>query len=324
MTKHGRNHWIKLYVEMNHDPKIGLLTDDLKWRFTSVLLLAGEIDDDGFLPELNDMAWQLHAVPETVAGQMRTLALRGLVELRQHPDGSERWFVTKFAERQAPSTNAERQRQWRKRNTDNSPVTKRYAKVTPEAETETETEVGTARDVEPEPADLPEDLPTDLPEFLTPAQVVAIVEERQKSNDPVVILEDYLAGKIPGKPNRGDTDYDRNWRMPILQMVALTDGDTALAKSLIDAALDEARKPKAKDGKPYRIVRPHGLLPFFQTQLENHRVSRTVADDDSLWQRAIQAVTRRDYSDERLKAAIRAIGGTGRIATANGHDAANF
>ena len=144
MSAHGRSHWIKLYVEMNHDPKIGLLTDDLKWRFTSVLLLAGEISNDGFLPEINDMAWQLHTVPETLAGQMRTLAQRGLVELRQHPDGDERWFVTKFAERQSPSTNAERQKQWRgrnNRNNDETPtVTKRYANVTPETETETETE----------------------------------------------------------------------------------------------------------------------------------------------------------------------------------------
>ncbi len=136
MTAHGRNHWIKLYVEMNHDPKIGLLTDDLKWRFVSVLLLAGEIDDGGFLPEINDMAWKLHAVPETVAGQMRTLAQRGLVELKQHADGSERWFVTHFAERQAPSTNAERQRLWRKRSSSdhgsNEAVTKRNAKVTQE------------------------------------------------------------------------------------------------------------------------------------------------------------------------------------------------
>ena len=108
--------------------------------------------------------------------------------------------------------------------------------------------------------------------------------------------------------------------MPILQMITLTNSDTALAKSLIDAALDEARKPKARDGKPYRIVRPHGLLPFFQTQLENHRAGRAAADDDTLWQRAVAAVTRRDFTDERLKAAIRAIGGTGRIASANGHD----
>ena len=168
------------------------------------------------------------------------------------------------------------------------------------------------------------DLPTDLPEFLTPAQVAAIVDERQKSSDPVVILEEYLAGKIPGKPNRGDTDYDRYWRMPILQMVTLTNSDAALAKSLIDAALDEARKPKAKDGQPYRIVRPSGLLPFFQTQLEHHRAGRAAADDDTIWQRALAAVTRRDFTDERLKAAIRAIGGSGLIASANGRDTENL
>ena len=314
MRTHGRNHWIKLYVEMLHDPKIGLLTDDLKWRFTSVLLLAGEIDEGGFLPELSDMAWQLHTVPETLAGQMRTLAGRGLVELRVHPDGDERWFVTKFAERQAPSTNAERQKQWRKRNATNATVTKRYAKVTPETETETETE-GNAPEVSEAAGQ-----PTDLPEFLSPSQITTIVEERQNSSDPVVILEDYIAGRIPGKPDSRKPDYDRDWRMPILQMVTLVNGDTALAKVLIDAALEEARKPKAKDGKRYRIVRPHGLLPFFQTQIDNHRATSATADDDTIWQRALHAISRKDYSDDRLKAAIRAIGGSGRIASANGHD----
>ena len=164
------------------------------------------------------------------------------------------------------------------------------------------------------------DLPTDVPERRTPCQVAAIVDERQNSNDPVVILEDYIAGRIPGKPDNRKPDYDRDWRMPILQMVTLVNGDTTLAKSLIDAALEEARKPKAKDGKPYRIVRPHGLLPFFQTQLDNHRATAATADDDSLWQRAVAAVTRRDFTDERLKAAIRAIGGTGQIAGANGYN----
>ena len=108
MSARGRNHWIKLYVEMNHDPKIGLLTDELKWRFVSVLLLAGELNEDGYLPELNNMAWQLRTNPETLAGQMRTLAGRGLVELRLHPDGDERWFISKFAERQAPATPTQR------------------------------------------------------------------------------------------------------------------------------------------------------------------------------------------------------------------------
>ena len=151
MSAHGRNHWIKLYCEMNHDPKIGLLPDDLKWRFTSVLLLAGEIGADGFLPELNSMAWQLHIAPDTLSEQLQTLAVSGLVDLRQHPDGYERWFVSKFSERQAPSSNAERQQQWRNRNAPpNVTVTKRYADVTPEyriqnTETETETEGEIAR-----------------------------------------------------------------------------------------------------------------------------------------------------------------------------------
>lgn len=140
MSQHGRNHWIKLYIEMNHDPKIGLLTDDLKWRFTSILLLAGEMGSDGFLPEIGEMAWTLRTSPDTLAGQMRTLAGRGLVELRPHPEGDERWFITKFAERQAPSTNAERQKQWRNRNAPVTPVTKRNAKVTPETEAEAEAE----------------------------------------------------------------------------------------------------------------------------------------------------------------------------------------
>ena len=143
MTTHGRNHWIKLYVEMNHDPKIGLLTDDLKWRFTSILLLAGELGSDGFLPPVEEMAWTLRTSPETLAGQMRTLAGRELVELRVHPEGGERWFVTKFSERQAPSTNAERQKLWRERNSPITPVTKRNARVTPETETETEAEAET-------------------------------------------------------------------------------------------------------------------------------------------------------------------------------------
>lgn len=143
MSQHGRNHWIKLYIEMNHDPKIGLLTDDLKWRFTSILLLAGEMGSDGFLPEIGEMAWTLRTSPDTLAGQMRTLAGRGLVELRPHPEGDERWFITKFAERQAPSTNAERQKQWRNRNAPVTPVTKRNAKVTPETEAEAEAEAET-------------------------------------------------------------------------------------------------------------------------------------------------------------------------------------
>jgi len=130
-----RNHWIKLYVEINDDPKIGLLPVNARWRFISALALAGELDDGGFIPPVNDeLAYRLHTEVETLQSEMRMLAGRGLAELRMHPDGEERWFLSHFAERQAPSTNAERQKQWRKRNDRNGDrnetLRKRYANVT--------------------------------------------------------------------------------------------------------------------------------------------------------------------------------------------------
>ncbi len=48
-----------------------------------------------------------------MAIQLSGLAKRGLLELRPHDDGADRWFVTNFAKRQAPLTPAERQKRSR-------------------------------------------------------------------------------------------------------------------------------------------------------------------------------------------------------------------
>ena len=120
MSAHGRSHWIKLYVEMVDDPKVGLLPDAIKWRWVSVLLLAGEINEDGYLPDVNDMAWRLHTNVETLQGEMRTMAGRGLVELREYDDGSERWFIPAFAKRQEAATSTERSRMMRHKQRQNS------------------------------------------------------------------------------------------------------------------------------------------------------------------------------------------------------------
>ena len=115
MSTHGKTHWIKLYVEMLDDPKVGLLPDAIKWRWVSVLLLAGELNEDGFLPDVNDMAWRLHTNVETLQGEMRTMAGRGLVELSQYTDGSERWFIPAFVARQAAASSTERSQMHRHR-----------------------------------------------------------------------------------------------------------------------------------------------------------------------------------------------------------------
>lgn len=109
-------YWIKLYYDLLDDHKVGNLPDSLKWRFIQCLLVAGETREDGFLPPVDVMAFRIRPItPEALNDDLSRLARPGLVELKQHPDGDERWFVSKFSERQQSISNAERQRAWRAR-----------------------------------------------------------------------------------------------------------------------------------------------------------------------------------------------------------------
>lgn len=106
-------YWIKLYHEMLDDPKVAKLEDSAYRRFVECLLLAGEMDEGGFLPPLSDMAWRLRVPDETMQSNMTRLALAGLVELRKYSPTEERWFVSKFDKRQAPMKKAEYMRRLR-------------------------------------------------------------------------------------------------------------------------------------------------------------------------------------------------------------------
>lgn len=109
-------YWIKLYYDLLDDWKVGNLPDSLKWRFIQCLLVAGEAREDGFLPPLEKFAYRIRPItPESLNDDLSRLARPGLVELKMHPDGTERWFVTKFLERQSSRSNAERQQAWRSR-----------------------------------------------------------------------------------------------------------------------------------------------------------------------------------------------------------------
>ena len=103
-------YWIKLYHEILHDPKMGRLSDRLYRRCMEMFLIAGEMDEEGVLPPVDDMAWTLRTDPEELAQELHELAQVGIVACE---DGQ--WVVTQFAARQAPVSDSERMSRYRER-----------------------------------------------------------------------------------------------------------------------------------------------------------------------------------------------------------------
>ena len=101
-------YWIKLYHEILHERKMAQLSDHLWRRSIEFFLFAGEVDDDGALPTLDDMAWTLHQSPELIETDLAELANVGIVDQR-----GGRWFVTNFSKRQAKMDKAEYMRRLR-------------------------------------------------------------------------------------------------------------------------------------------------------------------------------------------------------------------
>jgi DnaD/phage-associated family protein len=114
--------WIKLYIEILDDDKLGLLPDWLKWRMVQLFLVAREKNRDGLLGPVSGLAWRLRISEDDLIGALRTLSEIGIVA--ETPDG---WLVVNFLKRQAPVTTAERVREYRKRER-NDGETKRYKK----------------------------------------------------------------------------------------------------------------------------------------------------------------------------------------------------
>ena len=101
-------YWIKLYHEVLDDPKMGRLSDRLWRRTIEVFLLAGDTDEEGKLPALDDMAWRLRIIPEELEADLIELQRVGIVLL-----AAGVWSVGNFEERQRPSTSTERSRRHR-------------------------------------------------------------------------------------------------------------------------------------------------------------------------------------------------------------------
>lgn len=106
----GASYWIKLYLEVLEDPKMGTLPDSLWRRFIELCLLAGKEGRGGNLPDTQKLAWVLRMDNDKLQADIEQLAQTGMIQAV--PGG---WFVVNFAKRQEPVTGKERVAQYREK-----------------------------------------------------------------------------------------------------------------------------------------------------------------------------------------------------------------
>ena len=146
-------YWIKLYHEILHDPKMGRMSDTLWRRTIELFLLAGEIDQDGVLPSVEEMTWTLR-ISEAECNE----TLHELQRLRiVHCNDNGEWVVTKFCDRQSAANNTERSRQFRQRK-------QREKRMQPLRQTKNEPESSSDEPIEAPKEPEPEVLVQSLPE----------------------------------------------------------------------------------------------------------------------------------------------------------------
>jgi hypothetical protein len=102
--------WLKLYVEILDDPKVGMMPDWLFRRFIQFLLVAREHNQNGLLGPVSEMAWRLRSSDDDMLSALRTMSEIGIVA--ETPDG---WLVVHFEARQKAIGPTERVRAFRKR-----------------------------------------------------------------------------------------------------------------------------------------------------------------------------------------------------------------
>jgi DnaD/phage-associated family protein len=118
-------YWIKLYHEILHDRKMATLDDRLWRRIIECFLFAGEVDQEGYLPSLADMAWILRVREEELETDLNELIRIGILE---HREGV--YYVRNFKMRQAKLPKAEYMRRLREEQQRDEYYQTRYQPVT--------------------------------------------------------------------------------------------------------------------------------------------------------------------------------------------------
>lgn len=106
------DYWLKFYIEILDDPKMGRLPDHLWRRFFEMCAVAKTINKKGLLPSIEEIAWMMRIPEEKIPDLQTDLdALVGWRNLLTKVGDS--YIVTNFEKRQSKSTDAERKQKQR-------------------------------------------------------------------------------------------------------------------------------------------------------------------------------------------------------------------
>ena len=139
-------YWFKLYHEILDDPKMGQLSDRLYRRCIELFALAGDYDQGGLLPEIEDIAWRLRLPVDELQKDIAELQSPKLNIITQNDNGL---YVTNFSKRQEPISDAQRIKSFRERKQkekyygnepSNEDETHRYTDIDTESDTDKEVE----------------------------------------------------------------------------------------------------------------------------------------------------------------------------------------
>ena len=112
--------WIKFYSEALHDRKMRRLSRIDKSVFYDLLLLAGQEDINGYLPSIEDIAFELDMDTEEAEASLSNLLKIGVIS----KDEEGVLFVTMFNERQNSNlSDAERAKKYREKKKVSTTVT---------------------------------------------------------------------------------------------------------------------------------------------------------------------------------------------------------
>lgn len=117
--KRKKKYWVKVWIRHHHDDmKVAAMEDRMRLLYYDLILIAGRINEDGYLPAIEDLMFLLRfrEHQSILVGMLNQLRQRQLVDIRPYPYAQEnRWYLLYFEKQQSPSSNAERQRRYRER-----------------------------------------------------------------------------------------------------------------------------------------------------------------------------------------------------------------